>query len=473
MRKHLCILILLVWASGQVIAQNQATPPPEKENLKYNLNESGSHFFQVTFLNQTWLRADQSNEGTLVENKPVHNTFDIGLRRTRIQMYGQIDDHTFVYFQFGQNNFNSQYGANSNRNATNFQNRKFAAFFHDALAEYKVFKDNNKIKLGAGLTIVNGLSRFSQPGIGSIMTMDVPVFAQATVDQTDQFSRNLTVYARGQVGKIDYRVGLSDGFPIVSTGNPPPPLGRNATFTTEGHHKAYEAYFMYQFFDHESHTTPGYTTGTYLGTKKVFNLAAGIIHQKNAMWYANPRIVNRDGIVLQDTIYHAKTLWCVESFLDLPINKEKKTAVSAYLGFFDYNFGRGYLRYNGLMNPANGTGSFPVEIVAPNSQGNAYPMFGTGTVFYTQLGYLLPEKLLGKAHGQLMPYASWMHAKYERLQGLPMDVVNVGLNWLVNGHHSKITLDYQLRPTFHIDDLGLASREHNKSTLTLQYQVFF
>ena len=40
----------------------------------------------------------------------------------------------------------------------------------------------------------NGLSRFSQPSIGTIVTMDVPVFAQATVDQTDEFSRKLSVY---------------------------------------------------------------------------------------------------------------------------------------------------------------------------------------------------------------------------------------------------------------------------------------
>jgi len=48
--------------------------------------------------------------------------------------------------------------------------------------------------------------------------MDVPVFAQATVDQTDEFSRKLSVYARGQVGRLDYRLVLTDPFPVNTNG---------------------------------------------------------------------------------------------------------------------------------------------------------------------------------------------------------------------------------------------------------------
>lgn len=113
------------------------------------------------------------------------------------------------------------------------------------------------------------------------MTMDVPVFAQATVDQTDEFSRKLSVYARGQLGKFDYRVVMSDPFPVTTNGQPLPTLSSNATFAQEGHHKQYQGFFMWNFFDKEAHTTP-YMTGTYLGKKKIFNLEAGIISQKNA-----------------------------------------------------------------------------------------------------------------------------------------------------------------------------------------------
>ena len=56
-----------------------------------------------------------------------------------------------------------------------------------------------------------------------------------------------------------------------------------------------------------------------------------------------------------------------------------------------WTMGPNYLRYNGIMNPANGITNGP----AAGSQGNAFPMFGTGNVIYTQIGYLLKKDLLG------------------------------------------------------------------------------
>lgn len=120
--------MLLIIATNNIAAQKNS----DKENLKYNLDESGSHFFQVTFLNQTWLRYNQSNAGTLLEGKKANETFDIGLRRTRIQMFGQITDKVFIYFQFGQNNFNSQFNSISNR--------KFAPFFMMHFVNIKFLK---------------------------------------------------------------------------------------------------------------------------------------------------------------------------------------------------------------------------------------------------------------------------------------------------------------------------------------------
>ncbi len=441
-----------VYDTIPVVVAPKITKP---EILKFNLNESGTHYFQATFLNQVWLRYDQSNPNTLVQGAKQPETFDIGLRRTRIQMFGQITDRTFVYFQFGQNNFNSMY------NTTINANRKQAVFFHDALGEYRISK-KNELKIGAGLTITNGLSRFSQPGIGTIMTTDVPVFAQATVDQTDEFSRKLSIYARGQVGKLDYRVSISDPFPINTNGFPVPPLTKNASFAGTGHTKQFQTYLMYQFFDHEQHNI-AYMTGTHLGQKKVFNVAGGIIHQKNAMW--------RKETATSDSTFQDMTLWCVESYLDMPLNKEKGTAISAYAGYFNYNFGTNYLRFNGIMNPANGITGANNITGAGAAYGNAYPMMGTGNVFYTQIGYLLPKKLLGENGGQLLPYASMMSANYDRL-GTPMRVYNVGVNWLISGHKSKLSLDYQNRPTYFVNTSNIIEQSIRRGTFTLQYQIF-
>ena len=105
--------LLGVFTLGVFTAFAQKTP--DTELLKLKLNESGSRYFQITFLNQVWVRGNENNPGTLIEGVAENQSFDIGLRRTRMQMMGQITDRAFIYFQFGQNNFNAQYNATSNR----------------------------------------------------------------------------------------------------------------------------------------------------------------------------------------------------------------------------------------------------------------------------------------------------------------------------------------------------------------------
>jgi hypothetical protein len=286
--------------------------------------------------------------------------------------------------------------------------------------------------------------------------MDVPVFAQATVDQIDQFTRKLSVYARGQVGHFDYRIMLSDPFPDTSSGSPVDPTpGLDATFATERHNKQFQGFFQYNFLEREPHTTP-YMAGTYLGKKKVFNLEAGFISQKNATWTSD------DGGASTD--FHNMNLWSIALFYDAPLNTESGSAVSAYTGFFHLDYGPNYLRYNGIMNPANGILNGPF----PGSQGNSFPMFGTGEAIYSQVGYLFKEDLLGQS-GSLMPYASLMSASFDRLTG-SMNVYSLGVNWLLSGHASKISLDYQSRPVYDLQDDRLV-RSTRKGQIVLQYQI--
>ena len=438
--------LLILCASISCIYSASAQKTPDTELLKLKLNESGSRYFQITFLNQVWVRGNENNPGTLVEGVAENQSFDIGLRRTRMQMMGQITDRAFIYFQFGQNNFNAQYNSASNR--------KIAPFFHDALGEYRL-SSANQLKIGGGLSIISGLSRFSQPSIGTITTLDVPVFAQTTVDQTDQFSRKLSIYARGQVGHFDYRLILSDPFPIMSNGQTPPALATVANFTQKGHSLQQQGYLIYQFFDHENHTTP-YMTGSYLGSKKIVNIAVGGIYQANAMWAKG---------IQGDTTYQDMKHFAIESFVDMPINAAKHTAISAYLGYFNTNYGQNYLRYNGIMNPANGT-----NLTAANSitgqgptYGNAYPMFGTGHVVYTQIGYLNASRF--------MPYAAATIAKYDRLGNSTSSTYNFGLNYYLQGNKAKLSLDLQNRPSYEVKQGEIVSGNRLNS-LTLQFQLF-
>lgn len=450
MRSSFCLFLLILFSNISFAQGDSAgftaktSVDREDKPLRFHLNEDGSRFFQVIFMNQTWVRFNESNPGTTLLGKDAPNTFDIGLRRTRIQMFGQITDRAFLYFQFGQNNFNrlAQYG-----------NRKITAFFHDAVGEYRITK-GNQLKIGGGLTIANGLSRFSQPSVSTILSLDVPVFAQATVDQTDLFSRKLSIYGRGQIGSFDYRVSLSDPFPVTTSGAAVPAISEvNATFATLGHHKQYQAYLMYQFWEKEAHLTP-YMTGTYLGKKKVLNIGGGIIYQKDAMWLKQGN----------DTARQNMLLWAAEGFMDLPLNQEKGTALTAYIGYFNYDFGTNYIRTGAQMNPADGRSVAP-GISQVSGGGNGWPMMGTGSVIYSQLGYLFQKNLLG-SHGTLQPYITYQRNKFTYLKA-PVNVYDIGVNWLIKGHKAKVSLDYQNRPVYNT----ALEVETRKGCYILQYQI--
>lgn len=451
--------VFLLLNSTIALAQVKPTDDNIKNDIRYNLNTSGSHYVKLTFTNQVWLRLNDNNPGTTVLSDAASQTFDIGLRRTRMQLFGQLTDRIFFYTQFGMNNFNKINGFPAYNISGTPSNRKVGAFFHDAVGEYEVQrKGNSFIRFGGGLTIVNGMSRFSQPSIGTILTMDVPVFAQATVDQTDQFSRKLAIYSRGQIGKVNYRVAVADPFPVETSGGVPAALGGNSVFAQKRHKKQFDGLLIYNIFDTEDNTTPGYMTGTYLGKRKVLNIEAGFITQKNATW-------RKAGA---DTSYSNMNLWSVAVYTDMPVNKEKGTAVSGYLGYFYTDYGQGYLRYNGIMNPATGT-NMPVSGVS-GTHGNAYPMFGTGNVVYAQAGYKLKDGLLG-SQGTLMPFASLQRADYDRL-GDPMNLYNLGVNWLIKGNSSKMTLNYENRPVYRAgSNTNELVTNGRRGAWILQYQI--
>jgi hypothetical protein len=53
-----------------------------------------------------------------------------------------------------------------------------------------------------------------------------------------------------------------------------------------------------------------------------------------------------------------------------------------------------------------------------------------------------------------------------------LNVLAVGLNWLLKGRTCKLTLDYQHRPVFTSEDADLIKTSNN-GQIVLQYQVSF
>jgi hypothetical protein len=313
-----------------------------------------------------------------------------------------------------------------------------------------------KLSIGFGLHGWNGLGRFSNSSVSSILGLDPPIFQETTNDVNDQFVRKLGVYAKGKLGKIDYRFSVSKPFVTQTASTSVDPLSANSSYSTQLPNNAVQGYFSYQFFDQENNFSPG-TTGSYLGKKRVLNIGAGFVQQNQAMWYKDPNDVKGD------TTYHNMNLWAVDLFYDAPLNKQKGTALTIYTGYFNYDFGKGYLRNVAPMNPTNGLRNGTL-----NGTGNGAPLIGTGTTFYFQSGYKFKDGLLGES-GTLQLYSAIQCSSYDRLNE-PLTVIDAGVNWLIYGHNSKFTLNYQNRPVYSASTAKVIDR---KGEWVLQYQVSF
>lgn len=433
-------LLLIALFTLDSFAQ-KIVPYNENKEFKIHFNESGSQYVKLTFLNQVWARYNESNPGSAVYGTPKSTTYDIGLRRTRIQLFGQLTDRVFFYTQFGQNNiaYNSP--------------RKQGLFFLDAVTEYAFVK--RALSIGGGLTGWNGLTRYAAPSVGTILSADAPLYQQATNDISDQFLRKFSLYAKGKIGKLDYRMVLSNPMSIQKASVGAGAFGKNASFSTLPGKAQLHGYFNYQFKDEESNLTP-YTVGSYLGKKEIFNIGAGFLVQQDAMWRAGDN---------NDTLFSNIQLLSADVFYEIPLNKEKKTAYTLYAAYQNSDYGKNYYRNVGPMNPATDV----TANASLNGPGSAYPIIGTGNTLFAQTAYLFRQNLLGE-HGTLQPYVNVQYSQYEAMKD-PMTCVDLGVNWLIDGHRAKMSLNLQNRPVFNVNALGDNVVTTRKNMVYLQYQI--
>jgi hypothetical protein len=443
-RKKLLYLLLLISASDFAQIGDKL-----KDGLKYYTDtKDSSHYVKLNVCNQIWARYTENNPYTTIEGKRQSYTSDVSVRRIRLVMTGQITDRVGIYVQFGQNSLNY------------LTPRKAQSFFHDVTADYAIIK--KYFSLGFGLNGWNGPSRFSNTSVSSILVLDPPGYQEVTNDTYDQFVRRLGIYAKGKIGKLDYRISAAKPF-VIQTTSGINPIDTTSTFSTLPPQLVYQGYFMYQFLDQESNLGPG-TAGTYLGKKKIFNIGAGFYYQDQAMYRYKDR-------TKKDTLYEPIMLFAVDLFYDAPINKEKGTAFSLYACYSNYNYGQNFIKVSGPDNPATASSYSVASTFNKANFGNAFPYLGTGNVYYLQTAYKFKDNLL-KDQGTLQPYVNVQYAMYNRLND-PMLVWDLGLNWLIRGHSSKFTLDYQNRPYFVDDGKGHVKESSRKGQYVLQYQVAF
>ncbi|RSK33296.1 hypothetical protein [Hymenobacter metallilatus] len=463
-----------------------APPPTESApygpGMKVNISPDGSKYIRFITWHQIWTRYTENNTGTLrAPGKPQSDQIDFSLRRSRFIVLSQLNPRFLVYTHIGINNQTAVSGGT----APTVDGKKPQLFVHEAVVEYKV---NKYLNLGAGMHYQNGLSRMTRSSTINYLTLDAPLTNWPTIEAIDQFVRGIGVYGKGRVGKLDYVLSVNESFLTNQTGAFSTPLGLGTTtgtgtarvntgtntaqYNPQGTNHVYQGYASYEFLDQEANLLP-FNVGTYLGSKRVFNIGAGFFYNKDGM-YSRPTtsVLNAAAIDAATaagtnslntvgTNKHDIALFSADVFFDTPINKETGTAFTAYAVYYNYNMGPNHVRFIGAANPGWGTDA---------RRGNAVPHSGTGNVGYVQAGYLLPKSLLGPKL-RVQPYASHLLAGYEGLRTSSGEQKNVnifdaGANFYVDGHNAKFTLNYRARP-----DFTDVNNVNYRPEITLQTQV--
>lgn len=462
-RNLILLISVLLWATcTNTFAQEAPAEDHTYKPLTLKLNDTGSKYVRFIMWHQFWVTATQNNPGTrdvngqLIDGTNGSNQWstDIALRRSRFLAYAQVSPRVLILTHWGINNQSFINGAtapngpNPTTTASN-QGKKPQLFLHDAWTEYRVI--SQKLYIGAGLHYWNGVSRLSSHSTLNFMTLDAPIFNWHNIEATDQFARQFGIYAKGQLGKLDYRVALNK--PFVS-GTAPALVAKNGVAVnsfTENY--ATSGYFNWMFWDKESNVLPFYV-GSYLGAKKVLNIGAGWYHQKGGSLYKTTT----------DSIFQGHTALGADVFLDMPINKEKGTAVSVLATMYSLNYGQNYLRNIGILNEHT---TVPPTATSFAGGGNTQPTIGTGIIGYIQAGYVLPKLKNGTS---FMPYATATYKDFERLKD-PSFQWGLGMNYFVTGHNAKITLEYQTRPLYKADGTDIV-RDGSRGQFILQTHVF-
>lgn len=457
--KKLTLLLMLVFSYLNGFSQGS---PDYGGGLKFNLNEEGNKYLRFILWNQIWVSSTDLNPGTMIGDEPQSTYEDIGLRRLRLLAYAQISPRYMILTHIGVNNQTFINGGASGSSGTGGYGagKKAGLFFHDAWNEYAVLLPSEKqdfsLSVGAGLHYYMGLSRMTMSSTLNYLTIDAPIFNWPLIEASDQFARQIGLFAKGKYKKFEYRLSLNKPF---STNLTPTDVSDAASAKAVDNNNPSQwskaGYFEYQIFDKESNFLP-YKVGTYLGTKKMLNVGAG--------FYTAPKATETS--VNGELESHPINLLAADLFVDMPIGpKDKKMAVTGYSVFYNYDFGPNYIRNIGIMNQGvtdpNFTGDYALA-----GPGNSQPTIGTGTIWYTQAGFLLPSKQ-EKPKVRFQPFAAYTYKNFEALDQAS-NQFDFGSNIFLDGHHAKFTAQYSNRPIYTSPD----TIDSYKGQFTVQFQIY-
>lgn len=392
--KRLVLLSLLAlntyWLFGQEKDPLATYPVSKYEPLTLKITEDGQKYIRFIMWHQIWT----TTNNLAVEDSKLQAS--VSLRRSRFLAFAQISPRFLILTHWGLNSLNA-----SNMNALGNSSDAPQLFLHGAWGEVRI---HDGIYVGGGLHYWKGLTRLSNQSTLNFMTLDQsrPFVQWHSLGITDQFARHMGVYAKGQIGRFDYRVAVNN--PL----NPANSLGAGQDFSGQSDltytgvsqsesngdptgNMIVEGYFRYNFFDLESTKLP-YQVGTYFGHKKLLSVGLG--------FFAHP-----DGMYNTTTGEHGNVLHLAgDVFLDYPLGQNN--ALNAYASVIHFDYGSNYMSR----------------------------WAGTGTNFYSHIGYYLGSL-------RVMPYLAFQTGNYEAFED-NLNALDVGLNYFLNGHNAKVTLEY-------------------------------
>lgn len=447
--------LFLIGSALAGFAQSELSQP----SLRFYLSEDKSSYAGIVTVNQLWTRYIWNNPS--VNGVEQYGDMDLGLRRSRVILYTYLMDKVFMYTQLGYDGQTYRSGKNPAVNLFNAQ------------TEYIFLKD--KLHIGFGLHTWNGISRYANCKLLEFLVVDNPGFAYPVAGTFDQFGRQYGIYAKGELGKLHYRVSLVKPFEtgVDSVYSP-------KTIEKINENLAVKGYFEWQFFDKENTLFP-YMTMNNLGRGKLLNVGFGFYYHPQAMLVEAKKDLSTVDPFLAGWLISAGAehllpnfagyypsqisdilLTAVDVFLDMPTRKNG--AVTSYLGYYYNFFGPNYIRSMSKMNVSK----MDKTLALPQGIGNSEWEVGTGHIARAELGYLLPGKGM---KNRLQPYGAVTWKNFEALDEASFEF-DAGINWLMYGHNLKWTLQYSSRPIYNVVE-GKNLWTDSKGQIILQTQIFF
>ena len=469
--KYLLSAILMLWLFNPASAQEKVEPkkaPQAYKPIRINVTEDGAYYLRILTWAQMWATLVENNPGTIGYDLAADNSStNIGIRRARMMFYAQMGPRWLLFTHFGINNQTFNTGGYSGST----DGKKPHIYIHCLWTEFSIIP--KKLHTGMGLHYWNCVSRSANASTLNFMTLDAPIFNWFTIEANDQFAREFGIYAKGQLNRLDYRLALNQPFqngvnPYVQTARTTTGFNSNlaaknaftSTFAQAG-------YVKFMFKDIEKNLLP-YEIGLCMDGQELFNIGAGFYNHPKSTYTLDPD-AGGEPLKLYNT-----TIFGLDLFYNHAVGK-KGYIMNTYVLFQHMDYGKRYLRNVGVFNTSTAIGNAQQlgSAFADRSvmgAGNMQPTMGTGNILYGQFGLRFPTFENGSA---FMPYVTGTYKSFEAIEE-PSFQYDLGLNYFINKHNAKVTLQYGTRPVYKYDAFSATGISQNglKGQFTLQTHFY-